>query len=114
MSNFVALVVEDDALQREVVAELLRDQGLEVVECNTTEAAELIVVTTGTELLALVTDNSLAGEMTRVHLAEYTKRKHPHINVVVISGQGPPYVPHNTTFILKPYEPEDLLEAVLN
>jgi CheY-like chemotaxis protein len=39
MSNFVALVVEDDAVQREFVAELLKD-GLEVVECSTAEAAE--------------------------------------------------------------------------
>jgi DNA-binding NtrC family response regulator len=114
MSNFVALVVEDNVLQREVLADLLRDQGLEVVECNTAEAAELIVVTTGTELLALVTDNRLAGEMTGVQLAEYAKRRHPHINVVVVSGQGPPYIPQDTTFLLKPYRPEELLDAVLN
>ena len=56
MSNFVALVVEDDPLQREVMADLLKDEGLEVVECSTAEAAELVLVSTGTELKALVTD----------------------------------------------------------
>lgn len=114
MSNFVALVVEDDVLQREALAELLRDQGLEVVECSTAEAAELIVVTTGTELLALITDISLAGAMTGVQLAEYAKRRFPHINVVVVSGQGPAYIPQNTTFLLKPYQPMELLDVVLN
>jgi DNA-binding NtrC family response regulator len=114
MSKFVTLVVEDDVLQREVLADLLRDHGLEVVECSTAEAAELVVVTTGTELLALVTDNSLAGEMTGVQLAEYAKRKFPHLKVIVVSGQGPPYVPHNTTFLMKPYQPAELLDVVLN
>jgi CheY-like chemotaxis protein len=47
MSNFVALGVEDDALQREVVSELLRDNGLEVVECSTAEAAELVLTSAG-------------------------------------------------------------------
>lgn len=80
MSNFVALVVEDDALQREVVTELLRDNGLEVVECSTAEAAELVLASTGTELLALVTDVNLAGEMSGVELAEYAKRRFPRPN----------------------------------
>lgn len=114
MSNFVALVVEDDVPQREVLADLLRDEGLEVVECNTAEAAELIVVTTGTELLALVTDNRLAGRMTGVQLAEFAKRKHPHINVIVVSGQGLSYIPRGATFLLKPYLPRELLDAALN
>jgi len=37
--NFTALVVEDDTLQREALAELLKDEGLEVVECTSAEAA---------------------------------------------------------------------------
>jgi len=114
LSNFVTLVVEDDALQREVMAGLLRDNGLEVVECTTAEAAEIVVATTGTELLALVTDVSLAGDMSGVQLAEYAKRKFPHLNVVMVSGTGPPYVPTNTRFLLKPYRPNDLLDAVLS
>jgi len=40
--NFTALVVEDDTLQREALAELLKDEGLEVVECTSAEAAELV------------------------------------------------------------------------
>lgn len=114
MSNFTALVVEDDLLQREAMVDLLRTQGLEVVECSTAEAAELVVVSTGTELLALVTDISLAGEMSGVQLAEYAKRKFPHLKVIMVSGKGPPYVPQNTTFLMKPYRASDLLDAVLN
>lgn len=112
MSNFVALVVEDDALQREVLADLLRNRGLEVVECSTAEAGELVLATTGTELLALVTDVSLAGHKSGVELADYAKAMFPQINVVVVSGSGAPYVPNNTRFLKKPYEPNELLDAV--
>ena len=101
MSNFVALGVEDDALQREVLSELLRDNGLEVVECGTAEAAELVLASTGTELLALVTDVNLAGEMSGVALAEYAKRKFPRLNVVVVSGKSPPYIPLPQTLSTK-------------
>jgi DNA-binding NtrC family response regulator len=114
MSNFVALVVEDDVLQREIVSELLRDHGLEVVECSTAEAAELVLTSTGTELRALVTDVNLAGTMSGLELAEYAKRRFPHLNVVMVSGKGPAYVPHDTRFFLKPYRPKELLEAVLH
>jgi DNA-binding NtrC family response regulator len=111
--NFTALVVENDTLQREILAELLANEGLEVVQCTTGEAAELVLTATGTELLALVTDINLDGDMSGVELAEFAKRRFPHLNVVMISGGGPPYIPHNTSFFLKPYPPRQLLEAVL-
>lgn len=114
MSNFMALIVEDDPLQRDAMSDLLRDNGLEVVECSTAEAAELVVVSTGTELLALITDVSLAGEMSGVQLAEYAKRKFPHLNVLLVSGSEPPYIPHDTRFLLKPFKPRELLDVVLS
>ena len=55
MSNFVALIVEDDPFQRECLADLLKSKGLEVVECANGEVAELVLVKTGPELRALVT-----------------------------------------------------------
>jgi FixJ family two-component response regulator len=114
MANFVALVVEDDVFQREAISDLLKDKGLEVVECSTAEAAELVLVSTGTELRALVTDVYLAGEMSGVELAELAKRKFSHLNVVMVSGQSPPYIPQDTSFLLKPYRQHELLDAVLN
>lgn len=113
MSNFVVLIVEDDVFQREAIAELLKDNGLEVVECGTAEAAEIVIATTGTELIALVTDVGLAGNMSGLQLAEYFKRSFPHLNVVIISGTEPSYVPTNTKFLLKPYRQNELLDAVL-
>jgi DNA-binding NtrC family response regulator len=113
MSNFVALIVEDDVFQRECLADLLKGEGLEVVECANGEVAELVLSSTGPELRALVTDIELAGEMSGVQLAQYAKRKFPALNVVMISEHGPSYVPHGTHFLMKPYPPQQLLDAVL-
>ena len=114
MMNFIALVVEDDPFQRMFLADLLKEEGLEVVECASAEAAELVLVATGTELRALVTDVNLAGDMSGVELAQYAKRKFPQLNVVMVSGRGPPYIPQDTRFLMKPYLPDALLDAVLN
>jgi DNA-binding NtrC family response regulator len=114
MLNFIAVIVEDDPIQRVFLADLLKEGGLEVVECASAEAAELVLVATGTELRALVTDVNLAGDMSGVELAQLAKRKFPRLNVVIVSGHSPPYVPHDTRFLMKPYLPEELLDAVLN
>jgi CheY-like chemotaxis protein len=113
MSNFVALIVEDDPFQRECLAALLKGEGLEVVECANGEVAELVLASTGPELRALVTDIELGGVMSGIELAQYAKRRFPDLNVVIVSGYGPPYVPHDTHFLMKPYEPQQLLDAVL-
>jgi hypothetical protein len=51
--------------------------------------------------------------MSGVELAQYAKRKYPHINVIMVSGRSPSYIPQDASFLLKPYRPRELLEAVL-
>ena len=33
---------------------------------------------------------------------------------LMVSGRDSPYIPHDTRFLMKPYAPDDLLDAVLN
>ena len=112
MSNFVMLLVEDDPLEREVLSVSLRQEGFEVVECATAEAAELIVASTGTELRALVTDQNLAGSMTGAELAKFAREKHPNLDIIVISGEDVPALPKGSIFLCKPFPPQRLLDAV--
>jgi CheY-like chemotaxis protein len=112
MSNFMALLVEDDHFQREVLADILRDQGLEVIECATAEAAELVVATSGTELRVVVTDDQLSGTMRGVELAEFARRKFPHLNIIVMSGHAVEHLPTNTQFLRKPFQAGQLLRAI--
>jgi DNA-binding NtrC family response regulator len=112
MGKFVTLLVEDDVLQREVLAEVLKGDGFEVVECSTAEAAELVIATSGTELRALITDQNLEGKMAGSELASYARWKFPDLQIVLISGQQKPSLPSRATFLQKPFLPTKLLEAV--
>lgn len=112
MTKFVTLLVEDDALQREVLADVLKADGFEVIECSTAEAAELVVATSGAELRALVTDQNLEGDMSGTDLAEYARSKFPNMNVILMSGRAAPRLPPNTLFLKKPFAPNLLIDAV--
>src|SRR5271167_1886465 len=112
MSKFVMLLVEDDPVQRGLIAEMLRDENFEVIECATAEAAEFVVTSTGNELQALITDNNLAGDMSGRELAGFAKRRYPNLNVIITSGDPLKPVPCRTTFLPKPFLPSRLLEAI--
>ncbi len=112
MTKFMTLLVEDDPLQREVMADLLKLEGLEVIECSTAEAAELVVATSGAELLALVTDNALEGRMSGAELAAFAREKFPNMKIIVMSGDREPSLPPNTYFLQKPFPPSTLLDVV--
>jgi CheY-like chemotaxis protein len=114
MPHFVTLVVEDDTFQREAIADLLKEKALEVVECTTAEAAELILAATGPELLALITDVQLDGRMTGVELAEFARYRYPSLKIVVMSGRVRPELPEGAVFLAKPYDQAELLSAVLS
>ena len=114
MPHFVTIVVEDDTFQREAIADLLKDKALEVVECTTAEAAELVLAATGPELLALITDVQLDGRMTGVELAEFARDQYPRLKIVVMSGKAKPKLPERAVFLAKPYHQAELLSAVLS
>jgi CheY-like chemotaxis protein len=111
---FTALIVEDDSLQREILADVLKGEGLEVIECTTAEAAELVLATTGLELRALVTDVHLDGEMSGIELADYAKQKYPALNVIVMSGREAPGLRRDTQFLQKPFSADVFIQAVNN
>jgi len=108
----MTLLVEDDPLQRTTLADLFRDEGLEVIECATAAAAELVIATSGTELRAVVTDQNLEGEMRGSDLASFAREKYPRLNIILISGHEAPSLPMDVRFMRKPVTPIDLLDAV--
>jgi response regulator RpfG family c-di-GMP phosphodiesterase len=50
----LALVVEDDFLQREALNALLRQQRMDVITCDSAEAAELVLGRNGLEISVLI------------------------------------------------------------
>jgi CheY-like chemotaxis protein len=106
-----ALVVEDDADQRALVAALLEECDLKVVECETAEAAAIAMEHLRDTLVMIFVDVKLAGRMNGVELALLARQKLPHVSVVLTSGSDVPKIPADTLFMQKPWRALDLLRV---
>jgi FixJ family two-component response regulator len=109
----IAVVVEDDYFQCEEIRELLEGNNMQVIRCESAEAAELVVARTGLELALLVTDVELAGVKSGLELAKFARSQFPNLKIVVVSGRHRNGIPPDITFIQKPWMPLELLREVL-
>lgn len=106
----IALVVEDDQIQRELVALLLEECDMGVIQCESAETALEVLDKLGTSLSMLYTDVNLSGSMNGVDLAHIAIEDYPDIHVVVTSGKAlPKDLPHQALFMPKPWLTLDLL-----
>jgi CheY-like chemotaxis protein len=105
-----ALVVEDDPMQREMIALLLEESHFDVIECESAEAAEAVLRRMGRELALVMTDISLAGAMDGVSLAHIARRYNPKLDVIVTSGSPLPRpLPQGAQYWSKPWAPLDVI-----
>ena len=103
-----AVVVEDDALQREVMTMLLEESEFDVVQCGDAETALLAVRMRRPSFM--VTDVNLSGRMDGIELAHLAHEQDPELRVVVVSGQPPTSaLPDGVKFYSKPVHPVTLM-----
>lgn len=107
--KLIALVVEDDEIQRSLIALLLEETDMDVIQCESGEAAELVLNKVGGCLSLMFTDVNLAGRMTGADLAEIASTRYPLLKVIVTSGRNPPLLPIGTTFLPKPWSSAEVL-----
>jgi CheY-like chemotaxis protein len=105
------LVVEDEVLISDLIAEVLSDHGFEVHAVAAAEDA-LRYLESGADVDVLFTDINLLGRMDGSELAQEARSKRPELPIVYCSGRyspsalAPPV--SRSIFIKKPYSPEDL------
>jgi CheY-like chemotaxis protein len=105
-----ALVVEDDPMQREMICLLLEESDMDVIECESAEAAELVLEEAGASLVLMMTDVQLAGHMNGVELAHVAKKFNPDLDVIVTSGTPlQQKLPDGVRFWTKPWAPLDVI-----
>jgi len=105
-----ALVVEDDPMQREMICLLLEESEMDVIECESAEAAELVLGQADASLVLLMTDVQLAGHMNGVELAHLAKKYNPDMDVIVTSGRPLRQdLPDGAKFWTKPWAPLDVI-----
>ena len=104
-----AVVVEDDDIQRDMIALLLEESNFDVIQCEDAETASAALRARHPSLL--ITDINLTGRMNGIELAYLARQSDPKMRVVVISGKPPPAgaLPEGVTFFAKPFYPTTLL-----
>lgn len=112
ISKPTILVVEDEALIREIAAISLSELGYPVIEAgNAQEALELLGEI---EVLAILTDVQMPG-MSGVELARRVSQKFPEAGILVTSGRAPPKaseMPRGAKYLAKPWDSEELVAAM--
>lgn len=109
----IALVVEDDQDQRDLVTVLLEEVDLRVVSCGTAEAAFAVMEHEGDDVVLLFADVQLSGMRTGLDLADEVARHWPETTVIVTSGAPlPDALPPGTTYLPKPWRALDVLAHV--
>ncbi|WFU79050.1 response regulator [Bradyrhizobium sp. CIAT3101] len=103
-----AIVVEDDDIQREMLALLLEERNFEVLQCEDAETAALALKAKHPTLM--VTDINLVGKMDGVDLAHFAQQHNADMRIIVISGRPLPRpLPPGAKFFTKPVYPTALL-----
>ena len=109
------LVVDDDAMVRETIAQMLRDLGHQVIEAETGNAA-LAILDRGDPIDIMIADIVMPG-VSGVALASAGRRRRPDLPVLLITGY-PGDVPERIAagedypVLGKPFRP-DQLEAMI-
>ena len=105
-----ALVVENDELQRSLVVALLEESDMKVIQCETAEAALLVLEKFGDRVSMMFTNVELAGQMDGIDLATVAKARLPDLHVIVTSGASQlRRYQDGTSFMAKPWSPIDVL-----
>jgi CheY-like chemotaxis protein len=105
------LVVEDEVLISNLVADVLSASGFVVHEVTTADEA-LQYIDSGAEIDVLFTDINLPGSMNGAELAARARELRPEMPIVYASGRFKlseiaPLVPRSL-FMAKPYDPNDV------
>jgi DNA-binding NtrC family response regulator len=108
------LIVEDDADLRSLTAALLEEQQLDIIECESAEAALAIMLMGGREVVMIFADIRLRGVMDGIDLAREVKMRWPHLSVILASGHPRERVgdlPPGVRYMPKPWQPLNVLMA---
>ncbi|HEY0311669.1 MAG TPA: response regulator [Allosphingosinicella sp.] len=109
------VIVDDDPLVLRTTAEILADDGYEVVQAEGYQQALERLEAAAPETSVLVTDIRFSDGPDGIALARQVAERWPHIRIVIVSGDVRPAggdYPESALFFTKPYAPGALLTMV--
>jgi CheY-like chemotaxis protein len=100
------LIVEDDALLRLHMADVVDEAGFIAVEAKNADEA-VSILETRSDIVLLFTDVNMPGSMDGLKLAHAVRERWPPIKIVIVSGDAPlalQDLPSRARFFGKPFE----------
>ena len=110
-ASAVVLIVEDEALLRELAVEFVEDAGFVALEAGDAEQA-IALLEARSDIAVLFTDINMRGSMDGLELARAVHDRWPPVRIIVASGQvrpKPADLPQDGVFLEKPYRGEALV-----
>ena len=106
------LVVEDEILIRELVAEELEVAGYTIVIANDADQA-IAILEARQDIHLVCTDIDMPGSMDGLKLAAAVRDRWPPVHIIITTGKVRPLeIPANALFIPKPYVGENVVAAM--
>jgi CheY-like chemotaxis protein len=97
------LVVEDEVMIREFVAEELNDAGFTVVIATNADHA-ISILENRLDIHLVFTDIDMPGSMDGLKLAAAVRDRWPPVHIIITTGKVRPFeIPANALFMPKPY-----------
>lgn len=111
-SKATVLIVEDDAVTREILAQLLQTGGFDVIVASTGERGLLLLSQLGDEIDWLVSKVRLPGLVCGWILEDEYRQHHPDRPVLLVSTVNPTDAPPVRTVFVPPAAPMRVLEVL--
>ena len=114
MEHASILVVDDEALIRMAMMNIVEDAGYSAVEAANADEA-IIMLERCADISAVLTDINMPGSMDGLQLSRLIRDRWPLIGLVVTSGRflaKAAQMPAGVRFIAKPYTPSEIVSAL--
>ncbi len=110
----LVLVVEDEFVVRMYALSLLEEAGFDVLEAANADDA-IALLESRKDIRIVFTDINMPGSMDGLRLAHAIRNRWPPIELILTSGRmgvRNEEMPARGLFLIKPYDPTELVEVV--
>ena|SRR5689334_2284323 len=110
------LIVEDEALIRDILVEQLRSHGHDVCEAQTGDDAAVLIENPPKVFTLLITDIHMPGQRDGVEVGRLMRRHHPSVPIIYTTGRSDALaaigVPGARDAVVpKPYTPSQIIDV---
>ena len=111
------LLVEDDDLLRETLADYLELHDFDVVLARTGDEAAVLIDNPPHRFSVLLTDFNMPDSRNGLDVASHMKARHPHVHVFIVTGRPDAVVAVRgaeaaITVIAKPFAPRAMIDQI--